>query len=244
MEPKLFSLESEAGFRVLFECATISILVINEKGEIELSNPCAEALFGYEPAELIGKPIEVLIPASHRARHEGHRAEYFANPKARPMGLGLELHACKRNGEVFPVAISLGHYELEGERLAVAFVTDISDHVRASKLLAEREAWFRGMADNSPVMIWVSGADSNCTYFNKTWLEFTGRRLEDELGTGWSTGVHPDDLPGCLATYRKAFEARQMFWMEYRLKRHDDQYRWILDVGRPTYSENVFTGFI
>jgi PAS domain S-box-containing protein len=244
LEQKPISLESEAGFRVLFECATISILVVNEEGNIELSNPCAETLFGYKPAELIGKPIEVLIPQDLRSRHTHHRESYFAKPKARPMGLGMELYAQKKNRDVFPVAISLGHYELEGDKLAVAFITDITDHVKTKKLVAEREAWFRNMADNSPVMIWVSAVDKNCTYFNNTWLEFTGRKMEEELGTGWATGVHPEDFEQCLVTYNDAFDARKPFAMAYRLKRHDGQYRWIQDVGKPTYSEDIFTGYI
>lgn len=244
MATKPVSLESEAGFRVLFECATISILVVNQQGNIELANPCAEALFGYQPAELIGHPIEILIPESLRTKHGHHREAYFTTPKARPMGLGMELFACKKNGHIFPVAISLGHYELAGGRLAVAFVTDITDQVRAKKLMAEREAWFRNMADNSPVMIWVSGTDMGCTYFNNTWLSFTGRKMAEELGTGWAEGVHPDDIEQCLITYSNAFAARQSFVMEYRLRRHDGQYRWLQDVGKPTYSENEFTGFI
>ena len=244
MEKKPISLESEAGFRVLFECATISILVINELGVIELANPCAETLFGYQPAELIGHPVEVLIPDDLRSRHIHHRTGYFSKPKARPMGLGMELYARKKSGEVFPCAISLGHYQLEGEKLAVAFVTDITDQVKAKKLVAEREAWFRNMADNAPVMIWVSGLDKNCTYFNNTWLNFTGRKIDEELGTGWATGVHPDDLEQCLLTYNDAFDSRGPFVMEYRLRRHDGHYRWVQDVGKPTFVDDLFAGFI
>ena len=151
----------------------------------------------------------------------------------------------KKNADIFPVEISLGHYELDGEKLAVAFVTDVTDQVKAKKLVAEREAWFRNMADNSPVMIWVSGSDKLCTYFNNTWLEFTGRTMEQELGNGWAEGVHPEDLERCLAVYNEAFDLRQSFIMEYRLRRRDGQYRWLQDVGKPTYSsDNVFTGYI
>jgi PAS domain S-box-containing protein len=181
LEQKPISLESEAGFRVLFECATISILVINEKGEIELSNPCAETLFGYKPAELIGKPIEVLIPQDLRSRHTHHRESYFAKPKARPMGLGMELYAQKKNGDVFPVAISLGHYELEGDKLAVAFITDITDQVKTKKLVAEREAWFRSMADNSPVMIWVRGSTRTVRTSTTHGLTLPGGELKRSL---------------------------------------------------------------
>lgn len=241
---KLVSLESEAGFRVLFECATISILVVNERGEIELANPCAETLFGYMPSELTGKAIEVLMPEALRYAHTIHRKDYFHRPKTRPMGLGLELFGQKKSGEVFPVAISLGHYELEGDKLAVAFVTDITDQVRAKRLIAEREAWFRNMADNSPVMIWVSGTDKNCTYFNNTWLNYTGRKIEDELGSGWATGIHPDDLEKCLITYNSSFDLRKPFVIEYRLRTKDGQYHWIQSVGKPTYTDGMFSGYI
>ena len=133
MLPKPISLESEAGFRVLFECATVGILVVNEGGHIEISNVFSAKLFGYKPAELVGKPIEILLPEAFRNKHIRHRKKYFEKPKARPMGVGMELHALKKNGEVFPVEISLGHYELDGSKLAVAFVTDVSEQVKQKK---------------------------------------------------------------------------------------------------------------
>ena len=137
LEQKPISLESEAGFRVLFECATISILVVTREGRIELANPCAERLFGYLPDELVGKPLEILIPESLRAQHSYHRESYFDKPKSRPMGLGMELYACKKSGEVFPVEISLGNYKLQGEQLAVAFITDITHQIKTKELLEE-----------------------------------------------------------------------------------------------------------
>jgi PAS domain S-box-containing protein len=120
------ALESEAGFRALFEYATIGIVVINHKGEIELINPSAKKLFGYQASELIGQTIEVLIPESFRRRHIHHREEYNSSPKARPMGLGIDLYALKKDGTIFPVEISLGHYQLGDEHKAMAFITDIS----------------------------------------------------------------------------------------------------------------------
>ena len=130
-ERKSISLESEAGFRALFEYATVGIVVASARGTIQLANPHAEELFGYSNAELIGQSLEVLIPQELRKRHEGHRDKYFERPKARPMGYGMDLYARKKSGEVFPVEISLGHYQLEGEMLAVAFVTDISARKKA-----------------------------------------------------------------------------------------------------------------
>lgn len=129
------SLESEAGFRVLFQYATIGIVVVGDRGRIQIVNPSAEELFGYSNAELIGQSIEVLIPDHLKKKHEQHRENYFHAPKARPMGLGMELYAKKKSGEIFPVEISLGHYELSGEKLAVAFVTDITKRKEAEQKL-------------------------------------------------------------------------------------------------------------
>jgi PAS domain S-box-containing protein len=111
--------------------------------------------------------------------------------------------------------------------------------------LRNSEERFRVMADTAPVMIWMSGADKGCTHFNKRWLDFTGRSLRDELGDGWACNVHPDDLQYCLTTYESAFDARRGFRMEYRLRRFDGQYRWIVDSGAPRFSsDGLFSGFI
>jgi len=126
------SLESEAGFKALFQYATVGILVISSGGKIELSNPCAEKLFGYEKAELSGQLVEMLLPEGFRKNHVQHREGYFQRPKARPMGYGLNLFARKKDDTEFPVEISLGHYQLDNEQLAVAFITDITERRRSS----------------------------------------------------------------------------------------------------------------
>jgi PAS domain S-box-containing protein len=109
----------------------------------------------------------------------------------------------------------------------------------------ESEERFRLMADTAPVMVWMSGPDKLCTYFNKNWLDYTGRPLQRELGSGWSAGVHPGDLRRCLETYGRAFDTRQGFRMEYRLRRFDGEYRWVLDTGSPRFeSDGTFAGYI
>jgi PAS domain S-box-containing protein len=116
---------------------------------------------------------------------------------------------------------------------------------RTRAALGESEERFQLMADTAPVMIWMSGPDKLCTYFNKQWLDFTGRPIDHELGSGWSGGLHPDDLEPCLTTYVQAFDARLEFQMEYRLRRFDGEYRRLRDTGVPRFGrDGSFAGYI
>ena len=111
--------------------------------------------------------------------------------------------------------------------------------------MRESEQRFRLVSNTAPVMIWMSGADKLCTFFNKPWLDFTGRLLAAELGNGWAEGVHSEDLQRCLDTYTRAFDRREDFRMEYRLRRHDGEYRWIVDMGVPRFNpDRSFAGYI
>jgi two-component system, LuxR family, sensor kinase FixL len=121
----------------------------------------------------------------------------------------------------------------------------IEERTKGDAQLRESEERFRIVADAAPVLIWMSGVDKLCTFFNKTWLEFTGHNLEQEIGNGWAGGVHPNDLQRCLETYAEAFDARKPFVMQYRLRRHDGQYRWLSDNGVPRYdAQGRFSGYI
>src|SRR5437868_5324029 len=94
---------------------------------------------------------------------------------------------------------------------------------------------YRMLVENSPVMIWRSGVDARCDYFNQTWLAFTGRAMDQEIGHGWADGVHPDDVTQCVERYLDAFHKREGFELEYRLRRHDGVYRWISDRATPLF---------
>jgi PAS domain S-box-containing protein len=122
---------------------------------------------------------------------------------------------------------------------------DVTDHKQAQEAIRESEARFRLVANTAPVLIWMSGTDKLCNYFNDPWLEFTGRSLESQLGNGWADGVHPNDLQRCLATYTGAFDRRERFRMEYRLRHHDGTYRWLADIGVPRFNpDRSFAGYI
>jgi PAS domain S-box-containing protein len=127
----------------------------------------------------------------------------------------------------------------------VGTLLDVTELRRQQQVLGESEERFHALIDAAPVMMWMADVDKLCTTFNRGWLAFTGRKMEEEIGNGWADGVHPDDLQRCLKIYVEAFDARLSFSMEYRLRRHDGQYRWIRDDGSPRYlPDGTFAGFI
>ncbi len=139
-----------------------------------------------------------------------------------------------------------GTFALLAQMLVIlAFLWQRSRNRRIEAELRESEERFRLVANRAPVMIWMSGLDKLCTYFNQSWLDFTGRPLGAELGNGWAEGVHSEDFARCLDTYTKAFDRHESFQMEYRLRRYDGEYCWVLDRGVPRFNaDDSFAGYI
>ncbi|MBN3927649.1 AAA family ATPase, partial [Nostoc sp. NMS4] len=121
----------------------------------------------------------------------------------------------------------------------------LQDLQKVQEKVQETEKLFQAMADSAPVLLWLAGTDSLCYFFNQIWLDFTGRTLEQEMGNGWAEGVHPEDFQQCLDIYLTSFHARKSFKMEYRLKRADGEYRWILGNGTPRFfPDGSFAGYV
>ncbi len=127
-------------------------------------------------------------------------------------------------------------------RLKLAEAEADLDYLRQKKVSGEQR--FRELLDASPVMVWMSGTDAMYTFFNRSWLEFRGRTLHEELGNGWAEGIHPDDRDFCLETYLKAFTARSPFRVQYRVQRADGEWAWIENAGSPLIEDTVFVGFM
>lgn len=127
----------------------------------------------------------------------------------------------------------------------VAVFEDVTTRKRAEDKMRNARDFYLKILDDFPNPIWRADVNAKCDYFNRDWLMFTGRTLEQELGDGWAAGVHPDDLDRCLKIFLDHFHARQPFEMEYRLRYHDGTYHWLYDSGKPFYTlDGVFAGFI
>lgn len=158
-----------------------------------------------------------------------------------------EFHVVRPDGaQRWVFATGKFHYSRKGEpERMLGMALDITERKRAEQDLRESEERFRLVANQAPVLIWMSGPDKLCIFFNQSWLNFTGRSMELELGEGWTSGVHPEDLRRCLKAYSDAFDARVEFEIEYRLRRFDGKYRWIVDYGVPRIeSDGTFLGYI
>ena len=124
-------------------------------------------------------------------------------------------------------------------------VRNVTRRKLAEQALRESEVRFHSMADTAPVLLWMAGPDQRCSFFNKSWLEFTGRPIEEELGEGWTRGIHPDDRTKAVEAYNTAFTARREFKIEYRFKRHDGEYRWLVNTGLPRWlADGSFAGYL
>jgi len=357
---------SEERHRVIVEAASDAVISMDESGGILLANPATTRIFGYDPVELIGKPLTVLMPELMRKLHEAGFRRYLATGQRHLNWQGSEVTALHKNGQEFPVEVSFGEMTSNGHKVFTGFIRDISEkrraegelrkqkeifqkifenvpvtisfvgqdgqlelmnpegertigwtleeirkqnldlfaeiypdpqyrqtvldriaastgewadrkvrvrdgrvidmavavvHLsdgtsvaigrditelkRAEAELRESEARFRLVADSAPVMIWMSGTDKLRTYFNKPWLDFTGRSIDRELGNGWAEAVDSEDLQRCLDTYVQSFDRREAFRMEYRLRRHDGEFRLVSDTGVPRFNpDRSFTGYI
>ena len=135
--------------------------------------------------------------------------------------------------------------ELEGLRARNAELENLLSVKSQEDILHNNAGLFRTLIDSGQALIWTSGTDMKCDYFNRPWLEFTGRTLEQELGDGWVEGVHPDDLERCVEKYTDSFKRRERFSIEYRIRRYDGEFRWIQDDGSPRYdSQGAFLGYM
>jgi len=235
--------DSQFRYAAIVESSNDAIVSKNVDGIILSWNAAAERLFGYSESEAVGQSIMMLVPPElHEEEHyllrrlrAGERVEHYETVRV------------TKGGEKVIVSLTLSPVtDSAGKIIGFSKIArDITDQKRAEQGLRESEERFRLVANTAPVLIWMSGVDKLCNFFNQCWLDFTGRSLSEEIGEGWVSGVHPEDVERCLKVYSSSFDARIDFEMEYRLRRFDGEYRWIVDYGVPRIeSDGKFCGYI
>jgi PAS domain S-box-containing protein len=220
-----------------------AIISKNLNGVITSWNKSAERIFGYAAEEAIGQHITLVIPPERHAEESeilarlrrGERVEHFHTVRRR------------KDGSLLDVSLTISPVRDASGRVigASKVARDVTAQKQVERALRESEQRFRVITDASPVLVWMAGTDKLCYYFNKGWLDFVGRTLEQESGNGWTDNVHPEDFDRCLQIYVSSFELRRPFEMEYRMRHHSGQYRWILDRGVPRYApDGTFEGYV
>jgi PAS domain S-box-containing protein len=229
-------------FHDVFNASPIGIVVENMEGRLLFVNPAFCSMLGFSEEELRRKRCVDFSPPEDAEKDWAFFQKLRAGSIDRYQ---LDKRYFRRDGSLMWGRLSISLLNGEASPLVLAMVEDITDKKEAENAVRESEQRFRSVADTAPVLIWMSDTDKLCTYFNQPWLDFTGRAIEQELGNGWADRVHAEDLQRCLDTYTDSFDRRKKFRMEYRLLRHDGEYRWILDMGVPRFNpDNSFAGYI
>jgi two-component system cell cycle sensor histidine kinase/response regulator CckA len=227
---------------LIFVTTAAPLLILDSELRVITVNPSFHRMFGMSPREAEG---QLLYSLSNGLWDIARLREMLERI--------LPHHKVVQDFEIERDFPGMGHRvlaltarQLDGLQQILLGIEDVTGRKDPVDLaLRESEERFQLMADTAPVLIWVSGPGKACTFFNKPWLAFTGRTMQQELGDGWAEGVHPEDLNRCLEIYTSSFNARRSFQMEYRLRRSDGEYRWLLDNGVPRFEHGgAFAGYI
>lgn len=253
-------INEQQNIKAIFEAAPVGLLTINENIVIKEENDSLLKIIHKNHSEVIDQRIgNAFCCINSFENDQGCGYGYvcqtcplrstlnkvFVSGKPH-YGLETQLTLLLDGKETQPwFRINSVPITIEGKRHVVVVVEDITETKMMEEALVKSRDFYLSLFEEFPALIWRSGLDAKCDYFNNTWLQFTGRTLEQEMGDGWAEGVHPEDLERCYKTYIEAFHSREPFEMEYRLRHYDGQYRWIIDMGRPFYNlDGDFSGYI
>jgi diguanylate cyclase (GGDEF)-like protein/PAS domain S-box-containing protein len=216
---------SDARLVHILDLASDAVISIDAGQRIQLCNAGAERIFGYSAAEMVGQPLELLLPERFRHSHTAFVEAFAASTETvRQMGAYREVWGRRKDGSEFPIEASIGRVEQNGQVVLNVILRDISERKQAEALMAERERRFRALTALAPVGIFETDLEQNCTFVNERWLELTGLSEAQLLGAGWLEAVHPADRARFLAEWQAAGD--QEFALEYRLQTPASRVRW------------------
>jgi len=225
---------TEEFHRVVVETASDTVVSIDHGGYILFANRAATRTFGYEPSELIGQPLTVLMPEYLRDLHKAGLKRYQETSHRHINWQGTELIALRKNGEEFPVEVSFGEINSDGSRVFTGFIRDISERKRAEEKLRESELNLRQMTETIPEMLWGATPDGSVDYCNTRVLDYTGLSQREIQGAGWMKTIHPDDAENVEQAWARSVESGDPFYFEFRGRRASDgKYRWCVSRALP-----------
>lgn len=225
----------------LYDFAPVGYCTLSEQGRIIKLNLTASTMLNMTRNDLIGQRITRFILDDDQHIFTRCMHHLFTTGEAQSCELSIK----KSDAAQSWARLRFVMRPHDGLPTCRVILSDINDRKMAEIALAESELHFRALANCGQALIWTSGLDKLCDYFNEPWLDFTGRTLEQELGNGWVEGVHAEDLTRCIETYVTAFDRREPFSMEYRLRHAGGEYRWLVDQGTPRFdSRGAFVGYI
>jgi len=227
----------------LFKLTPNLFCITDLEGRFLEINPAWQSRLDQPREILLGRPLSTFVHPEDLPGFAAWWDELTQAGPRDPVPAEFECRMSHRNGGIRHIVWNATAFA--GESRVYSYGHDVTERKQVEAALRESEARFRSMADSAPVLMWVADPELRFTYFNRPWLEFTGGTLSQELSSGWTRGVHTEDLPRCLEVLQASNLARIPFRMLFRLRRSDGEYRWILDYGMPRFDQHgIFLGYI
>ncbi len=224
---------SEEKHRLVVETANDAVVSMDDHGTIQFANPATARIFGYDPTELVGRPLTVLMPEFMRELHDRGFRRYLATGHRHINWQGTELTALRKDGQEFPVEVSFGELTRDGHKVFTGFIRDISERKQAADKLRASERSLRELTETIPQMLWSAEEDGTMNYCNQRTLDYTGLSAEEVRGSGWLTAVHPDDVEKATRAWLDSVTSGEAFQCEFRFRRTPDGYRWCISNAVP-----------
>jgi hypothetical protein len=218
--------------RAVVETASDAVVSIDHSGDILLANHATTKTFGYEPAELIGQPLTILMPEYLRDLHRTGLKRYQETGHRHIDWQSTELIGLRKNGKEFPVEVSFGETTNHGHRVFTGFIRDISERKQAEEALRTSERDLSLMIETIPGLVWCAAPDGELNYVNQRLLDYTGTSLDAWVQLGWANLLHPDDAKPTALAWAHAVATGQPLEVQCRLRRSDGVYRWFQALGQ------------
>lgn len=218
--------------RVVVETANDAVVSIDARGDILLANRATTRIFGYEPSELIGQPLTILMPEYLRDLHNAGFKRYQETSHRHINWQGTELVGLRKNGEEFPVEVSFGELNSNGRRVFTGFIRDISGRKQAEEALRASERDLGLIIETIPGLVWCAAPDGELNYLNQRILDYTGTSAGAWAQLGWKNLLHPDDAEPTTHAWSRAVATGQPYDIQCRLRRSDGVYRWFRVIGQ------------